>query len=762
MSRRTTALLVALGATTLSTGLFAAVASAHVWPGCTRGDFPQVYSFRIKQHEVTSQANAWPLTGRVMTFATDFSDTFFEDAFDVTDLECIEYLHDRDPAYVVEAEGISPDAETIWHASFGVVMPSELTSDASEVKVPGGTNVPVFAGHWLFEVGDVAVDFVEESVVTDEDGDTVDSLEVEVGDASPFAAGDWVMLHYVQGGVHDWSNFVHGEVHEVDGSTLVLVSTKGTLTEATGDLWVQPHAWIWAPNQWVVNLANIEQDGQSRYGWEFFADVMEDRHWNGVLQSSGGPIDGMEFDGGRWRNAGSAFSNHPDDADNDGVADNGYVDGAQAWGLGGVCFADELRQRLGPDVLLMADSSVPGWGFRGYGQLNGAEMENFPEAAVGWSASLTEDEKLASFGGQFIHLRQWVDEVDHDPLSYAKTKEVTAEFGCPDGTWMDDDEDVFDTADPADLATIVYGSDNRWFRIGLASDLLVGMPHPYTAEDSDSEKKCFNLYVWDEYIGGTLNDWDWLGQPTGSALQVTDQLVPAPSLSAFAEDASTCLDGEANASASQLHFDVIEACNDPASGDLPDVDDLAMAASTPGLPSASGFTVSFQADATIHYPENPLIADCDGGGAAIVPRQLRVTLSMVSGEEYAQDVLVPVGAGWVPYELSFLTPPGDRLAELRFASGEDAGTLVVDDPTLELGSADRWVRYFDGGAVLLNMTPDAWTYSLDGASSSTGYERLTALNNTDADGVNTGAPGGGLNQLEFTVPALDALIVRVR
>ena len=68
------------------------------------------------------------------------------------------------------------------------------------------------------------------------------------------------------------------------------------------------------------------------------------------------------------------------------------------------------------------------------------------------------------------------------------------------------------------------------------------------------------------------------------------------------------------------------------------------------------------------------------------------------------------------------------------------------------GGGDRFVRYFYNGAVILNMTEDAWSLNLGTTYSPDGYARLLGTL-AAGDAVNTGVQGNGADRTEFFVPA---------
>jgi hypothetical protein len=139
------------------------------------------------------------------------------------------------------------------------------------------------------------------------------------------------------------------------------------------------------------------------------------------------------------------------------------------------------------------------------------------------------------------------------------------------------------------------------------------------------------------------------------------------------------------------------------------------------------------------------------------------------------------------YKLSFYRSSVDtgRLEEIRFESGEEPGNLIIADPELVAGSSDRWIRYFENGAVILNLewenepsstpadlrqdsgmttgSPADWVACLDTAASPTGHYCRLDGSRIDFSGawVNDGtwAPMNSAGKSCFPVPKMDALFI---
>lgn len=195
----------------------------------------------------------------------------------------------------------------------------------------------------------------------------------------------------------------------------------------------------------------------------------------------------------------------------------------------------------------------------------------------------------------------------------------------------------------------------------------------------------------------------------------------------------------------------------------------------------STLTLSFSAMAT-----NSNLGDGSAGAQALqpeveclgygVPRLVHVRLVMKDSASNQllpeQILLVPTDGTFHLYRLSYpLEIYEDRfpvledveMIRISILSGEETGSLVITSPTIEYGSAERWVRYFDGGAVLLNGSEDPcvyetqWPYGGGGSSARQGFRRLSGSQDPV---INNGAPGARALSRTFSVPPRDALLVR--
>lgn len=736
---------------------------------CATGEAPLTMSFRAHNFG----------DGRVYDVDGVPSSTEIEPA----DLECYEVIHDLQPSFLGDVEVENPGAVTIWHGTFGAISRNRLDPTTGYRAILDADDVPhtIYGGHWLFYAGTTILEDLQddESLVT-----------VEVDDASTLCRGtcctdadtdeacDYVAIRMHDGTEDDWCGLEEAVVTEIDTSANTVTLARADAREwnaDTDDVRIARHvdfddgagATANLKLGWAVNLSTEspvspasmpECSGfESGPGWAFFAEFVEEHEWNdrlatveddpgtlGVDESAIRP-DGIQFDMARWQPY-NGSANRPVDVDNDLVVDHGFLGGEQTYGRGGNMFIEDLRARL-PEVILQVDSSTPEFGYRGYANLSGAELENFPEVFSGIGSA--DDATLWSFGAAYYHLLTWYKEVDdwstlysvaYPNMSYGLSKQPSAFFHC--GT-----ED---------------GADNTHFRVGFAANALIGMPHGYathTAAYAGSDDDCFGAYSWEEYRGvgsGGTADWDWLGSPVEAwVVRDTSDLGTATDLSYSpegptwsAQPSATCATGTyAFVSGDKHQLQVSAVC------DVPDVEDAGLRITGLSIATASAMTLSFEAIAT---NDDSYGADADWTDYRI-PRLLRVELVVHDGTQIQtlqQDMLLLTSGAAVPYELTFHDVPDGTVQKVRFLSGEQEGQVQILDPELHEGSGERYYRFFDGGVVLLNMSPNAWEVDLTGiAPSGASYRRIDGTQ----DAGNDGEPSGG--ELEWSVPSMDALVL---
>lgn len=751
-----------------------------------------------------------------------------QDAADFTrDFGCIDFPRG---GVVKDIAKNHPEAAVMKWTGWGVVLP-DPDAGWREWNLGAKYRFPMFAGHWLFKTGSVINATVRAPDSACEAGGTFETTVSLTKNSKRFQKDDLVMIHrYGAGGAmaHDWSTVEHAVVKADPIAVNSLTLTRFcdfALAWKTGDgeVRIAPHYQQWGGTTYTGLAVNMSLSspkspgscGSDEWaclsGWEFWARFSATRYRWYFGDEAKAPH-GPQIDGARWLAVSGShdwdnWEKHPIDVNNDNEADWGYLNGSQTYGLGGVHGVARLRELIcqpSPDVvagsvldgegsampkqvescgnLLNLDSTMPSWGYRQAGFANGIEVEN-PEANHTGTG-----EYFSGFASGAIHLRQsiaWVKAWGHyDALSYSKTKTSTASYYCNDEATVI----VGPTAET--------GGMNSRFRVGMALNTMVGMPHNHVAEkEAKPRTVCHGLFDWDEYHGGDLNRYRWLGYPSSTspeAIQVLDNLGSAipPRVgkglgSSWKLVKSSCK--TSSSSASNTAYRKVNTSTDQqvvvqTVCDTPFFDGIAIERQLFESSGHKQLTVDFSAAATNTYPKGLCSSMSTTLGRNIcryLPRLLRVTLLFenASGtvKELYQDIQLKVSSlgdktsllkPYTPYKLTFLEIDDTwTLTGVRFASGEQAGSFTIRDAKVLKGSPERWVRYFENGAVLLNMSEDDWTYSLDSRESCKGYVRLLGTQDEVNDGKwlgKTSEPivAGCYKFLKIKVPAKDAIFLR--
>ena len=246
-----------------------------------------------------------------------------------------------------------------------------------------------FAGHWVyFEGCPVTVDIAAES------GRTV----IHIADPSCFRMKppkkpSWretpedVVLTRLDGqGRPDWHTAEQVRLVSVNPETKTIVVERGCygtkpLALKAGKAYAAAHAWWdWGSNggiSWTANYSpHCPRDKQGRSA----ADLLLER-FAGLFQPAGKleSYDGLEFDVMNFKPTSTNRGRRRFDTDGDGVADDGYRDGVNVYGVGVFDFCRRLRERLGEDVLILGDGSAGEAHQRCFSLFNGIESEWWPQ-----------------------------------------------------------------------------------------------------------------------------------------------------------------------------------------------------------------------------------------------------------------------------------------------------------------------------------------------------------------------------------------------
>jgi hypothetical protein len=574
----------------------------------------------------------------------------------------------------------------------------------------------VWPGHLLYKAGTLITQDIsaQDKTISVEDISRIAKNQLKVDRINkqfPFAL---IIYALNKNGEPDWTQAEHLILDEVSNGKIVVQRGQWgskPLSFKAGNAVVAEHMKFWT-QQWQLNFSLHSPRGGTGNltAAEWYAQKVAQR-----LASS--RADGVEFDVGRW--TWGFPGNNPMDVNNDRIADYGYIDGVNSFGLGGQVFFRTLRQIIGTDKIIQADSNDAIYGVRGWKYLNGVQLESFPAG-----------NNFDRFSQAFLHLRLWTENAEGFPhTSYPFTKVPTTTFSS----------DYLPNGAPTDFR----------FRVGFAAACLLGMPHAFASSENinfdpanavsniEEAKQKFGVFDWDEYHAGALNDWQWLGRPLSTALQDFSDLDKTDLLAktqwqwtidkGFVAEKHQDVD-DFSANVQIIPQGVIPEKNwfgvrlEPKNGGLR------------GLVSGKEYTIEFDARGGDfwHYAGQDFVG---------VPRM--ITISGSSFDKSNKPLSVLVDSKWRTYHLSFIA---DGSPAAVFGVSEQIGSTEISNIKLYAGGAERWSRRFEKGLVLLNMTNNPWSVVVPKGK----YKHIKGK---QAPSVNSGK----VIDAEIIVPARDAV-----
>lgn len=252
---------------------------------------------------------------------------------------------------------------------------------------PGSATPDFFAGHWLHYNGcrltaDLAAGAVETSV------ENPALFRMDAG-KQHLMPDDVTICALQPDGTPDWKVFEYAKIVSIDTEGKRLVLQRGMFGTTARD-WKAGEAYIAA----VVAGGSFPMEGDSPqllWSYNFSPDAPRDARGRRLIDvlagdvadklNPGGPgdyFDGVTFDVMPWQPA-QRFPKHVaragrgQDTDGDGRSDFGVRDGVNRYGAGVEEFLHKLRERLGPERLILRDA-----GRRACAALNGVESEGWP------------------------------------------------------------------------------------------------------------------------------------------------------------------------------------------------------------------------------------------------------------------------------------------------------------------------------------------------------------------------------------------------
>lgn len=260
---------------------------------------------------------------------------------------------------------------------------------------------PYFAGHWLHYPGSILTTKIS---ITD--------TEIDIKDIEPFKealkynATDIALCSVDKSNVHNWKYAEELVLLSVNSAESTIKVKRGqhnsTAFAFDSGSYVAPHAYsAHTPNQWAYNYATtgpLDENNHSAVDIQ----LEEWRKWIfGDSKDQVGPFynwTGISFDVSYWHvngvNKGKFLHI---DANDDGIADDGIVDGVEVYGMGQLEFHRRLRDMLGNKYIIVAKGQHHETQ-RSVDYINGIEHEGFP---------CDKDWGILDWGGAINRLLFW-------------------------------------------------------------------------------------------------------------------------------------------------------------------------------------------------------------------------------------------------------------------------------------------------------------------------------------------------------------------
>jgi len=198
-------------------------------------------------------------------------------------------------------------------------------------------------------------------------------------------------------------------------------------------------------------------------------------------------FDGLEFDVLKWKCGGGRGARGLD-CDADGKPDAGLHDGFNSYGAGVVEFCRKLRNKLGDDILILADGMSEG-NQRAFGILNGIESEGWPHL---------RDHEIKDWSGGLNRHFFWNENARSPVANYINHK-----FNVPTGRPG--------IVKPPDVP---FSTHRLVFAAGMFTNSAICYSFAPPTERGAP------LGIWDEFCMGTENKLGWLGKPLGPAVRI--------------------------------------------------------------------------------------------------------------------------------------------------------------------------------------------------------------------------------------------------
>ena len=341
----------------------------------------------------------------------------------------------------------------------------------------------LFAGHWVYFEG---------SPLRDDVAAEAGAVEIPIEDTSLFrmhnfgqrVPDDVALLAMNDDGT---VNYNYSEQCKLQA----IHEERGTITLERGCYNTQPRAFKaghsiaaahagrgWGDMSWAANYSlRCPRDAQGRQAKDIILEKFASLFGEGGATHN---YTGLNMDAIATPVGKLSRDERDLDTDGDNQPDNGIVDGANLYTAGHHLFCQQMRERLGPDVIFTTDGQGGG---RAFGPLNGIETEWWPSwndmTVAEWSTGMNRNLfwQANTYGPHFSYINHKIG--GHDEEAF---------WDLP---W------------------------NR-HRLVLAAAQLLGVATTvmYQPDPAPGE----TIGVWDELVMGTEDRTGWLGQPVEEAV----------------------------------------------------------------------------------------------------------------------------------------------------------------------------------------------------------------------------------------------------
>ena len=579
----------------------------------------------------------------------------------------------------------------------------------------GNARMPVcrpgalFAGHWLYYAPARVLSAIPA---------TSDATTIRVASVAPLSLtegrygqnGTDICLVRIRNGSVDWTHIEQATVTAIDKAAGAITIRRGQygtvpLDFRAGAAFAFPHASEGPfgpkgqkpPLLWKYNYSlDAPRDARGR----ILADTLSDEI-AGLFAADGKLrlFDGLEFD---------AMSDHPKpegtaarkkidfDFNADGAAEDGLRYGLSRYGLGARRFLEELRRKMGPGKIIMADI-----GQRGFGILNGVESEGFPRS-------------------QWFDFVLWSERMNK--MDYWTRHSASPAFSLIAGKF--EAEEGMNPKDPAGFVPLSA------IRLQIAASALCGAAYfPFYKPNPESK----NLTIWDELVMGQTRRTGWLGMPVADTVYLSERLP-----SAIGAGWPKKLSSESATIKPQGKGAVIAG---KGTGDI-----AFTLSGTPYKNNAIFVTMTVRA-----APRK--------GAPAEYARLMTVACGQKVKTWRKQELALDAYVGAEPFTARFyfsknryeIKSPGDPCDLLFTVEGPEP--VYVESIEIR-NEPDVAYREFQNGLVLANPSDRSFTFDLQSLFPDKSFTRLTATDGQDQS-VNNGKPAGKM----VTVPGRDALFL---